>query len=180
MKLLLSLLSIVTATAVVAVRAPSVAKDLKALVSVSSTISIDLQARWSDFNAPLPSIVVNVTSENDVAAVVRLHVLCSSSPTHSVQIKYCTALNIPFLAQNGGVGWAKTFNLGTTGVLINLAGLNAVTISKDKKQATIGGGASIGDTIAAADAAGALLLTGNCNCVGSLSAYLGGGYGMLP
>jgi len=63
-------------------------------------------------------------------------------------------------------------------VLINLAGLNAVTVKKDKKEVTIGGGASIGDTIAAADAAGALVLTGNCNCVGSVSAYLGGGYGM--
>ncbi|KAF3048401.1 hypothetical protein E8E12_011767 [Didymella heteroderae] len=94
-------------------------------------------------------------------------------------IIYCTKANIPFLAQNGGVGWAKTFNLGSTGVLINLAGLNAVTIAVDKKTATIGGDASIGDTIAAADAAGALVLTGNCNCVGSLSAYLGGGYGNL-
>lgn len=62
-------------------------------------------------------------------------------------------------------------------MLINLAGLNAVSIAADRKTATIGGGASVGDTIAAADAAGALILTANCNCVGSLSAYLGGGYG---
>ncbi|KAJ4355241.1 hypothetical protein N0V95_003070 [Ascochyta clinopodiicola] len=80
---------------------------------------------------------------------------------------------------NGGVGWAKTFDLGENGVLINLAGLNAVTVSRDKKQATIGGGASTEDTIAAANAAGALVLTGNCNCVGAVSAYLGGGYGMF-
>ncbi|KAF9693118.1 hypothetical protein EKO04_008652 [Ascochyta lentis] len=163
MRFLLSLLSVVTAAAAVAVRTPSVAQDLKALVSTSSSVSIELQARWSDFNAPLPAVVVNVTTEKDVAAI----------------IKYCTTANIPFLAQNGGVGWAKTFNLGKSGVLINLAGLNAVTVSKDKKQATIGGGASIGDTIAAANAAGALVLTGNCNCVGSVSAYLGGGYGNL-
>jgi hypothetical protein len=63
--------------------------------------------------------------------------------------------------------------------LINLAGLNAVTVSKDKKQATIGGGASVSDTIAAANAAGTLVFTGNCNCVGSVSAYLGGGYGVF-
>jgi FAD/FMN-containing dehydrogenase len=93
------------------------------------------------------------------------------------QIKYCTKANVPFLAHSGGVGWAKIFDLGSTGVLINLAGLNAVTIATNKKTATIGGGASIGDTIAAADAAGALVLTGNCNCVGSLSASLGGGHG---
>jgi len=106
-----------------------------------------------------------------------------TNQTDSSQIKYCTKANVPFLAQNGGVGWAKTFDLRSTGVLVNLAGLNAITIASDKKTATIGGGASIGDTIAAADAADALVLTGNCNCVGSLSAYLGGGYGtstLLP
>jgi FAD/FMN-containing dehydrogenase len=82
------------------------------------------------------------------------------------------------LTQNGGNGWATTFNLGKTGVLINMAGLNAVTFTKDKKQATIGGGAIIGDVIPAADAVGALVITGNCNCVGAVGALLGGGYGM--
>jgi FAD/FMN-containing dehydrogenase len=85
---------------------------------------------------------------------------------------------VPFLAQNGGIGWAKTFSLGKYGVLIDLAALNKVSISSDKKVATIGGGASVGDTIAAANAAGALVITGNCNCVGALGALLGGGYGM--
>ncbi|KAJ4987033.1 FAD binding domain-containing protein [Stagonosporopsis vannaccii] len=163
MKVLLALLSAVSAASALAIRAPSIAQDLTALVLAASQVSIELKVRWSDFNAPLPSVVVNVSSEKDVAAVV----------------KYCTKLKIPFLAQNGAIGWAKTFSLGQSGVLINLAGLNAVTVRKDKKQATIGGGASIGETIAAADAAGALVLTGNCNCVGSVSAYLGGGYGNL-
>ncbi|KAJ4405223.1 hypothetical protein N0V91_005382 [Didymella pomorum] len=163
MKGLIVLLSAVSSVTALAFRAPAVAQDLAALVSVPSSVSIELQARWSDFNAPLPSVVVNVTSEKDVAAV----------------IKYCTKAKVPFLAQNGGVGWANTFKLGSTGVLINLAGLNAVSIAADRKTATIGGGASVGDTIAAADAAGALILTANCNCVGSLSAYLGGGYGNL-
>lgn len=97
--------------------------------------------------------------------------------TNNSQVKYCTKNRIPFLAQNGGVAWAKTFNLGSNGVLINLAGLNAVTFSQDKRQATIGGGAQIGEVIPAADAAGALVITGNCNCVGAVGAMLGGGYG---
>jgi hypothetical protein len=59
-----------------------------------------------------------------------------------------------------------------------MAGLNAVTFTKDKKQATIGGGAIIGDVIPAANAAGAMVITGNCNCVGAVGALLGGGYGM--
>jgi FAD/FMN-containing dehydrogenase len=68
--------------------------------------------------------------------------------------------------------------LAQWGVLIDLANLNKVTVAADKKSATIGGGASIGDTIAAANAAGALIITGNCNCVGALGAMLGGGYGV--
>jgi hypothetical protein len=51
-------------------------------------------------------------------------------------------------------------------------------VAADKKTATIGGGASIGDVIAAANSAGALVITGNCNCVGALGAMLGGGHGM--
>ena len=62
-------------------------------------------------------------------------------------------------------------------MLINMAGLNAITFNQDKTQATIGGGAIIGDVIPAANAAGALVITGNCNCVGAVSAMLGGGYG---
>jgi FAD/FMN-containing dehydrogenase len=97
---------------------------------------------------------------------------------HYIQVKYCTKNKIPFVAQNGGNGWATTFNLGKMGVLINMAGLNTITFTKDKKQATVGGGAIIGDVIPAANAAGALVVTGNCNCVGAVGAWLGGGYGM--
>jgi FAD/FMN-containing dehydrogenase len=93
------------------------------------------------------------------------------------KVKYCTTLGIPFLVQNSGIRWAKTFRLGKWGVLIDLAGLNTVTVAADKKTARIEGGASIGDTIAAANVAGALVMTGNCNCVGALGAMLGGGYG---
>lgn len=163
MHLLFSLTLLVSSITALAVRR-DVASDLQALVSTSSAVSVDLRARWNDVGAPTPNVIVNVTSEKDVAAVV----------------KYCVEADIPFLAQNGGNGWATTtFNLGTNGVLINLAGLNAVTISKDKKQAVVGGGAIIGDTIAAADAAGVLVLTGNCNCVGTVGALLGGGYGNI-
>lgn len=70
MKGLIVLLSAVSSVTALAFRAPAVAQDLAALVSVPSSVSIELQARWSDFNAPLPSVVVNVTSEKDVAAVV--------------------------------------------------------------------------------------------------------------
>jgi FAD/FMN-containing dehydrogenase len=94
-------------------------------------------------------------------------------------VTFCNAYDIPFLAQNGGNGWATTFTLKNNGVLINLARLNEMTFNSDRTRATIGGGTRINDTIAAANSAGALVETGNCNCVGTLGAYLGGGYGNL-
>ncbi|KAH8163871.1 hypothetical protein CIB48_g4376 [Xylaria polymorpha] len=80
---------------------------------------------------------------------------------------------------NGGNGWATTFHLGRSGVLINLAALNQVTFNSAKTQVTVGGGSTVSNTIDHAYAAGALVLTGNCNCVGVLGAALGGGYGNL-
>jgi hypothetical protein len=85
---------------------------------------------------------------------------------------------LPFLAQNGGSGWAafpETKNL----VIINLARLNGITIAPDKQSAIIGGGARISETITQADAAGVLIQTGNCNGAGTLGVLLGGGYGNL-
>ncbi|XXH05577.1 hypothetical protein Hte_012009 [Hypoxylon texense] len=137
--------------------------ELEPYLSRKNIISVEPPTRWSSFDAPNPAIVVNVETESDVAATV----------------KYCTTKGIPFLAQNGGGGWATTFDLGTNGVLINLARLNQVVFNADKTQATIGGGSNISNTIAHAYAAGALIETGNCNCVGALGAILGGGYGNL-
>lgn len=54
-----------------AIRAPAVAEDLKQLVA-SSPVAVEYRARWSDYNLPLPSVVVNATSEKDVAAVVSI------------------------------------------------------------------------------------------------------------
>ncbi|KAI1176593.1 FAD binding domain-containing protein [Nemania sp. FL0916] len=136
--------------------------ELAPQLSSPGQISQQAPVRWSTFAAPNPGAVVNVQTESDVVATV----------------KFCAKKNITFLAQNGGNGW-KTFDLGTNGVLINIASLNQVTFNADKTQATIGGGSNISNTINHAYAAGSLVVTGNCNCVGTLGALLGGGYGNL-
>ncbi|KAF1969966.1 FAD binding domain-containing protein [Bimuria novae-zelandiae CBS 107.79] len=152
-------LAALTATEIIA-KAKS---DLIPKLSQAGIISFQDPLRWSEYHAPDPAVVVNVKSEADV----------------QLTVLFCNTFGIPFLAQNGGNGWATTFTLHNDGVLINLAGLNKVTFNADKTQATIGGGASINATIQAANKAGALVETGNCNCVGVLGAYLGGGYGNL-
>lgn len=60
-----------------------------------------------------------------------------------------------------------------------MRGLNMVTFNAQKTQATVQGGALISDVIAAAYAKNVQVTTGNCNCVGTLGAILGGGYGNL-
>ena len=96
-----------------------------------------------------------------------------------MKIKFCNKNNISFLAQNGGSGWSSSLDLGSNGVIINLHGLNQVIFNPARTQATIGGGTVISEAIEAAFNSDAQLTTGNCNCVGVLGAYLGGGYGNL-
>lgn len=57
------------ASAAVDVSARSVADDLLSLVSTSS-VGVQVRARWSDFDLPTPSVIVNATSEKDLSAVV--------------------------------------------------------------------------------------------------------------
>ncbi|KAI0381522.1 FAD-binding domain-containing protein [Hypomontagnella monticulosa] len=139
--------------------------DLKPLLSKGASISHDLSVapRWSEFNPPQPGTIVSVATEDDVAKTVQ----------------YCNKKKIPFLAQNGGHGWIDSWHLGKNGVVINLRGLNSVTVSEDKTKAYIGGGAAVKEVIDAVYNADAQVITGNCNCVGVLGAGLGGGYGNL-
>lgn len=99
--------------------------------------------------------------------------------TYRIKVQYCIKHNISFLAQNGGHAWSNTFHLGLSGVLINLAGLKGITFNAAKTQATIQGGALVKNVVDAAYANGAQIPTGNCNCVGTLGAILGGGFGRL-
>jgi len=87
--------------------------------------------------------------------------------------------NIKFLAQNGGHSWVITFNIGPGDLVINMRLLSKVTFNADKTQVTYGGGALISDIVTAAYANGVQVPTGNCNCVGTLGAILGGGFGRL-
>ncbi|KAK7948430.1 FAD binding domain-containing protein [Apiospora aurea] len=156
--------------------------ELAPKLSHHDLISTQAPPRWSTFEPPRPAVVVDAILSR--MSLSRYAYSVSPScvdawPLRGIKVKYCADRGIPFVAQNGGSGWATTFDLGTHGVLINLARLNQVTFNADRTRATIGGGARVNETIAHASAAGALVETGNCNCVGPLGAILGGGYGNL-
>ncbi|KAI6386416.1 hypothetical protein MCOR24_011294 [Pyricularia oryzae] len=106
----LQLITVVTSAAVeLGYRA--VATDLERLVKYS-TVGVSVRQRWSEFDAPMPVVVVNATCESDIKAVV----------------KYCSKNKVPLLPQNGGNGWAS-LKFNTPGVVLNLAGLNQVVVN---------------------------------------------------
>lgn len=143
--------------------------DLRVLLSKNANIAQNRSSdfRWSNFHAPAPGVIVNVATEDDVLATVTTPSLAKADPLLTlVQIKYCNANNISFLAQNGGSGWISSFERGPSGVIINMRGLNTVSFNCARTHATIGGGTLISETIEAAMLAMHSLPTGNCSCVG--------------
>jgi FAD/FMN-containing dehydrogenase len=57
-------------------------------------------------------------------------------------IRYCNTHGLGFLAQNGGNGWATTFDMDREDVIINLRGLKSITLNDDGDQVTMSGGVS--------------------------------------
>ena len=137
--------------------------------------------RWSDYEAPDPGTVVNVATENDVLVTVRTVTpfSCCHCFADKMQVQYCISKNIRFLAQNGGNGWSTTFNIGKNDLVINLRGIRQITFNTAKTEVALQGGALVSEVVDAAYANGAQVLTGNCNCIGTLGAALGGGYSRL-
>ncbi|KAF2229869.1 Glucooligosaccharide oxidase [Viridothelium virens] len=145
-----------------AIRCPDMATiqgQLGQQLSSSCSISDTILPRWSEYGAPQPQFVINVSTANDISATV----------------KYCNQQNISFVAQNGGHGWADTFHLGQCGIVINLAGLDNITFNANKTEVIIGGGVSVGALNNAAYNNSARVAAATCSCIGFLGATLGGG-----
>ncbi|KAL5935606.1 hypothetical protein ACKVV7_000361 [Pyricularia oryzae] len=124
-------------------------------VVTSAAVELGYRAVATDLERLVKYSTVGVSvrqrwSEFDAPVLVVIVNATCESDIKAV-VKYCSKNKVPFLPQNGGNGWT----------------------------ARVGGGAIISDVVAAADAAGVLVQTGNCNCVGALGAGLGGGYGNL-
>lgn len=67
----LSLLTLISAaSAMVVVRQTNHADELKKVVSTPAGVNVEMRARWSEFGAPKPAIVVKVQQEKDIAAIV--------------------------------------------------------------------------------------------------------------
>ncbi|RKR87432.1 FAD/FMN-containing dehydrogenase [Micromonospora pisi] len=86
--------------------------------------------------------------------------------------------DLPVSVRGGGHDWAGRA-VRDGGLVIDLRDLNTVDIDPERRIATIGGGATTAEVIAAAAAYGLAAAAGNAGSVGFTGLTLGGGYGPL-
>ncbi|RYP79240.1 hypothetical protein DL769_003063 [Monosporascus sp. CRB-8-3] len=135
-------------------------RQIKQLLSPTATVQCDGEnTRWSAYAAPQPGAIVTVGSEDDVAKVVA----------------FANKKNIPFLVQSGANGWADTFTLDSSGLIIDVSELKAITFNSDKTEVTFQAGVTNADMVRAAWDNDARVSISTCNCVSLLGATLGGG-----
>ncbi|KAJ5059245.1 hypothetical protein J3E74DRAFT_428841 [Bipolaris maydis] len=124
---------------------------------------ISYTTRWSNLEAPTPSVVIAPGTENDVQHIV----------------KFANQHDIPFLTHNGHHGTLTTLGKMDYGIEIYMPQLDSIAISKDGKSVTVGGGINSKKLIDTLWTAGKQTVTGCCECVSFLGPALGGGHGWL-
>ncbi|KAG9375853.1 FAD linked oxidase N-terminal [Pyrenophora tritici-repentis] len=117
--------------------------------------------RWSNLEAPTPNIVIAPGTDRDVQEIVNF------ANTH----------NIPFLTCNGHHGTLTTLGKMDYGIEIYMPQLNYISIAKDGKSVTVGGGINTKNLTDILWAIGKQTVTGCCECVSFLGPALGGGHG---
>ncbi|KAI0156018.1 putative FAD-dependent oxygenase [Pestalotiopsis sp. NC0098] len=124
---------------------------------------INATTRWSAFEAPVVSLVVVPSTEEDVAETV----------------KFANQFDLPFLAISGKHGAISSIGQMQTGIEIWMDQLNNVTVSEDGASARIGGGSLSKKVLDSLWDANKQTVTGGCECTSLLGPGLGGGHGWL-
>ncbi len=117
-------------------------------------------AIWARPTGPLPRAIVHCRTAADVQAAIRAARDC----------------RLPLSVRGGGHDWAG--RALCEGLVIDLSGMNAVTVGTDRT-ARVSGGARASELIAASDPLGLAAVTGSTGAVGMAGLTLGGGYGPL-
>jgi hypothetical protein len=99
--------------------------------------------------------------------------------TEDVQLSIAIARDygLPLSVRGGGHHWAG--RALCAGIVIDLSGMNGVSVAADHRSAMIAGGARAADVAAATDPLHVAAVTGTCSAVGMTGLTLGGGYGPL-
>jgi FAD/FMN-containing dehydrogenase len=99
--------------------------------------------------------------------------------TEDVQLSIAIARDggLPLSVRGGGHHWAGRALCG--GIVIDLSGMNGVSVDADRRSGMISGGARAADVAAVTDPLHLAAVTGTCSAVGMTGLTLGGGYGPL-
>jgi hypothetical protein len=118
-------------------------------------------AIWAKPVGAMPRAVVHCETAQDVQAAIQAARMCD------------LALSV----RGGGHDWAG--RALCDGLVIDLRGMNHVSVDLGNATATIGGGARACDVLKAIDPLGLAAVTGSVGAVGMAGLTLGGGYGPL-
>ena len=110
---------------------------------------------------PMPRAVVHCRTTEDVQSAIRA----------------ARDGGLPLSVRGGGHHWAGLALCA--GIVINLSGMNGVSVDADRRNAVIAGGARAADVAAVTDPLHVAAVTGTCSGVGMAGLTLGGGYGPL-
>jgi FAD/FMN-containing dehydrogenase len=117
---------------------------------------------WNGAVTRRPAIVVQPTSHAEVQSVVR----------------YARDRGMPIAVRGGGHDWAGR-SLLDDGVVIDMSLMRRVVVDQGASVATLAGGATAADVVAAAEPFGLAAATGTVGEVGMVGLTLAGGYGPL-
>ena len=118
-------------------------------------------AIWAKPVGPMPRAVVHCRTTEDVQLAILAARDCG----------------LPLSVRGGGHHWAGLALCA--GIVIDLSGMNGVSVNTDHRSAIISGGARAADVAAVTDPLSVAAVTGTCSAVGMAGLTLGGGYGPL-
>jgi FAD/FMN-containing dehydrogenase len=112
-----------------------------------------------------------------VGRMPRAVVQCRTTEDVQLSIAIARDCGLPLSVRGGGHDWAGRALCG--GIVIDLSGMNGVSVDADHRSAIISGGARAVDVAAVTDPLHLAAVTGTCSAVGMTGLTLGGGYGPL-
>jgi FAD/FMN-containing dehydrogenase len=131
-------------------------------VLISGPAYDDARRVWNGAVEHRPALVVQPVNPSEIQAALGV------ARTH----------RLPMSVRGGGHDWAgRAVRHG--GLVMDLSRLRRVTVDPEARVATVSGGATAADVIAAADRYGLSAATGTVGAVGMAGLTLGGGYGPL-
>jgi FAD/FMN-containing dehydrogenase len=142
---------------------PALAAGLDGSVELPGTDGYEQARRLTDprFDTVRPPAVVRCAHSGDVAETLR----------------FARRSRLPVVARGGGHSYVGA-STSSTGLVLDLRRLDAVTFHAGSRTAIIGGGARLIDVYNRLDAAGVAIASGSCGSVGISGITCGGGIGM--